>query len=164
MRLVPEDACLLGCVFYIADYQKYLDAPTIDTWKQVCTLHTLLPARPFCIVNMLRIGCIYHFTFCIVSSPFSFHLCVNLNFFFFQFPIKLQIFQLALCSMKPRTVCDLQVISQYGGQVDESYSNRITHVLCEHQKSDVFQLVCLCDSKFKIFIQFYSKMKRLCED
>lgn len=63
---IPEDACLLGCVFYIADYQKYLDAPTIDTWKQV--------------------------------------------------------------------------ISQYGGQVDESYSNRITHVLCEHQKSDVFQL------------------------
>jgi len=25
--------------------------------------------------------------------------------------------------------------------VDDSYSNRITHVLCEHQKSDVFQLV-----------------------
>ena len=34
-----------------------------------------------------------------------------------------------------------QVICHYGGQVDDSYSNRITHVLCEHQKSDVFQLV-----------------------
>jgi len=36
-----------------------------------------------------------------------------------------------------------QVICNYGGQVDDSYSNRITHVLCEHQKSDVFQLVVL---------------------
>ena len=27
--------------------------------------------------------------------------------------------------------------------MDDSYSNRITHVLCEHQKSDVFQLVVL---------------------
>lgn len=35
----------------------------------------------------------------------------------------------------------VKVIGQYGGQVDDSYSNRITHVLCEHQKSDVFQLV-----------------------
>jgi len=35
----------------------------------------------------------------------------------------------------------MQVICNYGGQVDDSYSNRITHVLCEHQKSDVFQLV-----------------------
>ncbi|KAL5006232.1 hypothetical protein ScPMuIL_015038 [Solemya velum] len=33
-----------------------------------------------------------------------------------------------------------QVILQYGGQVDTSYSNRITHVLCASQHSDVFQL------------------------
>ena len=32
------------------------------------------------------------------------------------------------------------MIEDHGGQVDESYSNRITHVMCEHQKSDVFQL------------------------
>ena len=36
-----------------------------------------------------------------------------------------------------------QVIEQYGGQVDESYSNRVTHVLCDSQKSEIFQLVCL---------------------
>ena len=63
---VPEDVCLLGCIFYIADYQKYLEHTTLDVWRQV--------------------------------------------------------------------------ICHYGGQVDDSYSNRITHVLCEHQKSDVFQL------------------------
>jgi PAX-interacting protein 1 len=63
---VPDDVCLLGCVFYIGDYQKCLDPLTLDIWKQV--------------------------------------------------------------------------ISSHGGQVDDSYSNRITHVLCEHQKSDVFQL------------------------
>lgn len=38
-------------------------------------------------------------------------------------------------------VCE-QVIVQHGGQVDESYSNRVTHVLCENQNSDVFHLVC----------------------
>ena len=35
----------------------------------------------------------------------------------------------------------LQVIEQNGGEVDDSYSNRVTHVLCEHQHSDVFSLV-----------------------
>ena len=40
----------------------------------------------------------------------------------------------------------LQVILAHGGQVDESYSNRVTHVLCEHQRSDVFQLVSTPDS------------------
>ncbi|KAL3842634.1 hypothetical protein ACJMK2_020625, partial [Sinanodonta woodiana] len=33
-----------------------------------------------------------------------------------------------------------QVIEQYGGQVDQSYSNRVTHLLCANQHSDVFQL------------------------
>ena len=36
-----------------------------------------------------------------------------------------------------------QVIEQHGGQVDPSYSNRVTHVLCANQKSDVFLLVRL---------------------
>ncbi|KAI0226634.1 PAX-interacting protein 1 [Lamellibrachia satsuma] len=63
---IPSDLCLLGCVFYIADYQKYLEASLLNTWKQV--------------------------------------------------------------------------VEQHGGHIDESYSNRVTHVLCEHQKSDVFQL------------------------
>jgi len=44
------------------------------------------------------------------------------------------------------------VICVYGGQVDESYSNRITHVLCEHQKSDVFQLVFVIS--FRHFVTF----------
>ncbi|KAK2181918.1 hypothetical protein NP493_376g01031 [Ridgeia piscesae] len=63
---IPSDLCLLGCVFYIADYQKYLESSLLNTWKQV--------------------------------------------------------------------------VEQHGGHIDESYSNRVTHVLCEHQKSDVFQL------------------------
>lgn len=63
---VPEDVCLLGCVFYITDYQKTLEPAELESWRQV--------------------------------------------------------------------------IAQRGGQVDDSYSNRITHVLCEHQRSDVFQL------------------------
>lgn len=33
-----------------------------------------------------------------------------------------------------------QIIEQFGGQVDNSYSNRITHVLCASQQSDVFHL------------------------
>lgn len=33
-----------------------------------------------------------------------------------------------------------KVIEQHGGQVDLSYSNRVTHVLCANQKTDVFQL------------------------
>ena len=38
----------------------------------------------------------------------------------------------------------LQVIEQNGGDVDTtSYSNRVTHVMCENQESDVFQLVCI---------------------
>ncbi|KAK6184096.1 hypothetical protein SNE40_006628 [Patella caerulea] len=32
------------------------------------------------------------------------------------------------------------VIDQHGGEVDDSYSSRITHVLCSNQHSDVFQL------------------------
>ncbi|XP_064634696.1 PAX-interacting protein 1-like [Lineus longissimus] len=63
---VPPDLCLLGCVFYITDYQKYLDNKQIETWQMV--------------------------------------------------------------------------IEQHGGQVDQAYSNRITHLLCENQRSDIFQL------------------------
>ncbi|XP_053384133.1 PAX-interacting protein 1-like [Mercenaria mercenaria] len=33
-----------------------------------------------------------------------------------------------------------KVIEQHGGQVDPSYSNRVTHVICANQKSDVFNL------------------------
>ncbi|KAK3581462.1 hypothetical protein CHS0354_031786 [Potamilus streckersoni] len=63
---VPPDICLLGCVFYITDYQKIVGPEQIAIWKQV--------------------------------------------------------------------------IEQYGGQVDQSYSNRVTHLLCANQHSDVFQL------------------------
>ncbi|XP_046580805.1 PAX-interacting protein 1-like [Haliotis rubra] len=63
---IPPDMCLLGCVFYVTDYQAILGQEEINTWKQV--------------------------------------------------------------------------IEQYGGQVDSSYSSRITHLLCATQFSDVFQL------------------------
>lgn len=33
-----------------------------------------------------------------------------------------------------------KVIEQHGGQVDPSYSNRVTHVICAKQSSDVFNL------------------------
>ncbi|CAG5135482.1 unnamed protein product, partial [Candidula unifasciata] len=33
-----------------------------------------------------------------------------------------------------------KVIEQYGGQVESSYSSRVTHVLCANQKSDVFKV------------------------
>ena len=32
---VPGDLCMLGCVFYITDYHKYLDAKDISDWKKV---------------------------------------------------------------------------------------------------------------------------------
>ena len=32
---VPEDLCLMGCIFYITDYPKYLDVAMIHTWKMV---------------------------------------------------------------------------------------------------------------------------------
>jgi len=35
MFSVPEDVCLLGCIFYIADYQKCVKATTLDIWRQV---------------------------------------------------------------------------------------------------------------------------------
>ncbi|XP_076116786.1 PAX-interacting protein 1-like [Mytilus galloprovincialis] len=63
---VPADMCLLGCVFFITDYQKILGQEQIDNWKKV--------------------------------------------------------------------------IEQHGGQVDTSYSNRITHILAANQHSDVFHL------------------------
>ena len=43
------------------------------------------------------------------------------------------------------------MIEQHGGQVDPSYSNRVTHVLCSNQKSDVFLLV---SSHFFLFFNF----------
>lgn len=56
-----------------------------------------------------------------------------------------------------------QVIEQHGGQVDPSYSNRVTHVLCANQKSDVFLLVRLfllkiipcCAWPFQRFFHYY---------
>ncbi|XP_059170628.1 PAX-interacting protein 1-like [Physella acuta] len=33
-----------------------------------------------------------------------------------------------------------KVMEQYGGQVESSYCNRVTHVLCSNQKSDVFKM------------------------
>ncbi|CAL1541165.1 unnamed protein product [Lymnaea stagnalis] len=33
-----------------------------------------------------------------------------------------------------------KVIEQYGGQVESSYCNRVTHVLCSNQKSEVFKM------------------------
>ena len=38
-------------------------------------------------------------------------------------------------------IVQLQVIELHGGQVDDQYSSRVTHVLCEHQKSSTFQQV-----------------------
>jgi len=38
MFSVPEDICLLGCIFYIADYQKYLENTTLDMWRQVVNI------------------------------------------------------------------------------------------------------------------------------
>lgn len=35
----------------------------------------------------------------------------------------------------------IQVIQQYGGMVDDCYSDRITHILCDTQRTEVFQLV-----------------------
>ncbi|XP_041365559.1 PAX-interacting protein 1-like [Gigantopelta aegis] len=69
---VPPDMCLLGCVFFVTDYQKILGQEEIDTWKQV--------------------------------------------------------------------------IEQHGGQVDVSYSSRVTHILCANQQSDVF-VVALKDQR-----------------
>ncbi len=64
---VPEDLCLLGCVFFVTDYQRYLSPGQMSTWRRV--------------------------------------------------------------------------IEQHGGQVDDSYSNRVTHLMCETQHSDVFVMV-----------------------
>ena len=36
---------------------------------------------------------------------------------------------------------NFQVIEQHGGQVDVSYSSRVTHILCANQQSDVFVVV-----------------------
>lgn len=41
---VPEDLCLLGSVFYVADYVKYLEAKQLDTWTKVCSVIT--PEQP----------------------------------------------------------------------------------------------------------------------
>jgi PAX-interacting protein 1 len=86
---VPDDLSLLGCVFYITDYQKLVDIHQFDAW--------------------------------------------------------------------------VKVIKDNGGQVDDSYSNRITHLLCQHQCSDVFRLVrCVfLHSLFKfIVLQFICQALR----
>jgi len=60
---VPENVCLLGCVFYIADYQKYLEYSTLDMWRKVvnmyCTsvyilLHSMLHACTVCADNVYK--------------------------------------------------------------------------------------------------------------
>ena len=43
MGLVPPEVCLLSCVFYITDYQKYVDIAQLDVWKKVfLTLTSLI--------------------------------------------------------------------------------------------------------------------------
>ena len=32
---VPQDVCLLGCIFYIADYPKYIDPSALEMWREV---------------------------------------------------------------------------------------------------------------------------------
>lgn len=43
-----------------------------------------------------------------------------------------------------------QVIEQHGGQVDNAYSNRVTHLLCATQHTDVFHIVCTMLTLMKI--------------
>ncbi|CAG2230619.1 PAXIP1 [Mytilus edulis] len=76
---VPADMCLLGCVFFITDYQKILGQEQIDNWKKV--------------------------------------------------------------------------IEQHGGQVDTSYSNRITHILAANQHSDVFHLYSFVIKSFAFLFE-----------
>ncbi|ESO82379.1 hypothetical protein LOTGIDRAFT_170001, partial [Lottia gigantea] len=61
---IAPDMCLIGCVFYIHDYQSLLGENEIKTWKEV--------------------------------------------------------------------------ISQHGGEVEDTYTSRVTHVLCSNQKSEIF--------------------------
>lgn len=40
------EVCLLSCVFYITDYQKYVDAAQLDVWKKVrVSVYTSLQFR-----------------------------------------------------------------------------------------------------------------------
>lgn len=84
---VPEDLCLLGCVFFITDYQRYLSSEQITTWKKV--------------------------------------------------------------------------IAQHGGQVDDSYSNRVTHLLCETQQSDVFVMVSDHTAPLFCFLSLYADFAKI---
>ena len=58
MFSVPEDVCLLGCIFYIADYQKCLQHATLNIWRQVINTYFILYFQPvfcttFCVVCIL---------------------------------------------------------------------------------------------------------------
>ena len=53
MFSVPEDVCLLGCIFYIADYQKYLEHSTLDMWRQVVNIY-YTSSSTFLLLNTLR--------------------------------------------------------------------------------------------------------------
>ena len=62
MFSVPEDVCLLGCIFYIADYQKYLEYSTLDMWRQVVNTHftsgsfAFLSFSALCVYVMARLS------------------------------------------------------------------------------------------------------------
>ena len=65
---MPADFCLLGCVFFIGDYQKSPEsADDVPIWTRV--------------------------------------------------------------------------IEQHGGEVVDNYSNRVTHLMCQSQRSEVYQMV-----------------------
>ena len=126
LHTVPEDLCLLGCVFFITDYQRYLSSEQIMTWKKVIAQHGGQVDDSY-------------------SNRVTHLLCETQQSDVFV--------MVSDCTTWSKLGDSAQhgggVIAQHGGQVDDSYSDRVTHLLCETQQSDVFVMVRFLRILFK---------------
>jgi len=68
--LVPADVCLIGCIFYIADYQKYIEHTTLDVWRQVVTYIVF--------TIFLRVDCVIFTMQCYASAVYAVVMCLSL--------------------------------------------------------------------------------------
>lgn len=131
LALVPPEMCLLGCVFYITDYVKIVGQSEIDKWKKVS------PATFFDIRSTIRTLLITHF-FKLLQMYIHFSLCYVMNL---QNDVNRHVHLVGFFFLSKLFIF-WQVIEQHGGQVDNAYSNRVTHLLCATQHTDVFHIVC----------------------
>ncbi|KAL8572757.1 hypothetical protein ACOMHN_030339 [Nucella lapillus] len=127
---IPPDQCLLGCVFFVCDYQRSMGADEVSTWcKGLCWGTRVYVGVPGSMLLGYQGLC-----------------CWGTRVYVFGVPGSMLLGYQGLCFPDAKeTLTD--IIDQYGARVSPVYCEAVTHVLCCDQTMDLIKTKALEDEK-----------------